>query len=302
MRVTINGSGAIVTHGDTLSGDTVIEFPINEPPEFASTISAYTVTGSAPSRKLKYQGHEIAVETPSATAERAPSTGLTVTDGSTSVAATTFQPAGAVSDGGAGVAVESTDVTATGTGVTASANHTATASGGDAEVKSTATTDVGGADVTRFATVTDADGGQAVASSIATSQAHSATANSGANVNEGSGNATTHNDAVSFDGNADASSTASAAGDGNADASSTAFAAGDGNATVSNFAEADGAGLATADITAFSHAHTAGMKAEADATSARIGFFGATPVARPAAPVTLGDVIAALKALGLVAP
>jgi hypothetical protein len=34
LRVTINGSGAIVTHGDSLSGGGVIEFPINEPPEF----------------------------------------------------------------------------------------------------------------------------------------------------------------------------------------------------------------------------------------------------------------------------
>jgi hypothetical protein len=75
MRVTINGSGGIVTHGDSLSGGGVIEFPINEPPEFVHTLSAYTVTGSAPSRKLKYQGHEIAVETPTSTAERAPSTG-----------------------------------------------------------------------------------------------------------------------------------------------------------------------------------------------------------------------------------
>lgn len=32
-----------------------------------------------------------------------------------------------------------------------------------------------------------------------------------------------------------------------------------------------------------------------------LGFYTATPVAQPAAPVTLGDVIAALKALGLVA-
>jgi hypothetical protein len=63
MRVTINGSGAILTHGDSLSGGGVIEFPINEPPEFDDTLAAYTVTGSAPSRKLKFQGHEIAVET-----------------------------------------------------------------------------------------------------------------------------------------------------------------------------------------------------------------------------------------------
>jgi hypothetical protein len=77
MRVTINGSGAILTHGDSLSGGSVIEFPINEPPEFASTLANYTVTGSAPSRKLKDRGHEIAVETPSATAERAPDTGGT---------------------------------------------------------------------------------------------------------------------------------------------------------------------------------------------------------------------------------
>jgi hypothetical protein len=74
MRVTINGSGNILTHGDSLSGGGVIEFPINEPPEFASTLANYTVTGSAPSQKLNYQGHEIAVETPTATAERVPDT------------------------------------------------------------------------------------------------------------------------------------------------------------------------------------------------------------------------------------
>jgi hypothetical protein len=43
-----------------------------------------------------------------------------------------------------------------------------------------------------------------------------------------------------------------------------------------------------------------GMSVQTD-PSAPLGFFGATPVAQPAAPVTLGDVIAALKALGLVA-
>ena len=38
------------------------------------------------------------------------------------------------------------------------------------------------------------------------------------------------------------------------------------------------------------------------ATSRKIGFFGAAPVARPAAPITLSDVINALTSLGLVAP
>jgi hypothetical protein len=112
VRVTINGSGAIVTHGDSLSGGGVIEFPINEPPEFARTLTAYTVTGSAPSRKLRYQGHEIAVESPTATAERAPDTasgGVTVTDGTTSVAASTVQ-AGVVTDGGSGTAIAGTCV------------------------------------------------------------------------------------------------------------------------------------------------------------------------------------------------
>jgi hypothetical protein len=81
MRVTINGSGAILTHGDGLSGGGVIEFPVNEPPEFDDTLAAYTVTGSAPSRKLRFQGHEIAVETPAASAERAPDTGSGITNG-----------------------------------------------------------------------------------------------------------------------------------------------------------------------------------------------------------------------------
>jgi hypothetical protein len=75
MRVTIDGSGHILTHGDSLSGGGVIEFPINEPPEFGATLANYTVSGSSPSRKLKDRGHEIAVETPTSTAERAPSTG-----------------------------------------------------------------------------------------------------------------------------------------------------------------------------------------------------------------------------------
>jgi hypothetical protein len=107
MRVTINGSGGIVTHGDSLSGGGVIEFPVNEPPEFARTLTAYTVTGSAPSRKLRYQGHEIAVESPTATAERAPDTasgGVTVTDGTTSVAASTVQT-GLVTDAGSGTLI-----------------------------------------------------------------------------------------------------------------------------------------------------------------------------------------------------
>jgi hypothetical protein len=81
MRVTINGSGAILTHGDGLSGGGVIEFPVNEPPEFDDTLAAYTVTGSAPSRKLRFQGHEIAVETPTSTAERVPDTGSGITNG-----------------------------------------------------------------------------------------------------------------------------------------------------------------------------------------------------------------------------
>jgi hypothetical protein len=109
VRVTINGSGAILTHGDSLSGGGVIEFPINEPPEFASTLANYSVTGSAPSRKLKDRGHEIAVESPTPTAERAPSTGsgVTVTDGTTTVAATTVQTTGTVTDAGAGTALVS---------------------------------------------------------------------------------------------------------------------------------------------------------------------------------------------------
>jgi hypothetical protein len=37
------------------------------------------------------------------------------------------------------------------------------------------------------------------------------------------------------------------------------------------------------------------------AVAPQIGFFGATPANRPATPVTLGDVIAALQTLGLVA-
>jgi hypothetical protein len=59
MRVTVNGSGAILTHGDSLSGAGVIEFPVNERPGFPS---GYTVTGSSPSRKLLFQGHEVATE------------------------------------------------------------------------------------------------------------------------------------------------------------------------------------------------------------------------------------------------
>jgi hypothetical protein len=59
----------ILTHGDSLSGGGVIEFPINEPPEFARTLAAYTVTGPAPTRKLTYQGHEVSVETDSATVQ-----------------------------------------------------------------------------------------------------------------------------------------------------------------------------------------------------------------------------------------
>jgi hypothetical protein len=72
MRVTIDGSGNILTHGDSLSGGSVIEFPVNELPGFPS---GWTVAGSAPSRKLLFQGHEVAVETPTAEAERVPSNG-----------------------------------------------------------------------------------------------------------------------------------------------------------------------------------------------------------------------------------
>jgi hypothetical protein len=70
MRVTIDGSGNILTHGDSLSDEGVIEFPVNELPGFPS---GWTVSGSAPSRKLLFQGHEVAVETPAGKAERVPS-------------------------------------------------------------------------------------------------------------------------------------------------------------------------------------------------------------------------------------
>jgi hypothetical protein len=185
--------------------------------------------------------------------------------------------------------------TATGTG--ASVSMTATAEGGDAEVKRTATTDLGTANVTSIATVTDAGGGFAEANSVATSQAHNATVNSTANVNAGFGSATARNDATSVNGDADASS--------------SAFASGDGNATVSSIAEADGAGIATAGVSAFAGGGSAWVKVEADATSARLGFFTTAPIARPAAianatdaastQARLNDVLAALRALGLIA-
>jgi hypothetical protein len=44
-----------------------------------------------------------------------------------------------------------------------------------------------------------------------------------------------------------------------------------------------------------------GNAAIGNAGADTLGFYGATPVAQQAAPVTLGDVIAALQALGLVA-
>src|SRR3954447_20755796 len=80
MRVTIDGSGNILTHGDSLSGGGVIEFPVNELPGFPD---GWTVSGSAPSRKLKFQGHDVGVETPTAEAERAPwgGGGVTVDNG-----------------------------------------------------------------------------------------------------------------------------------------------------------------------------------------------------------------------------
>jgi hypothetical protein len=187
--------------------------------------------------------------------------------------------------------------TATGTGVTASVSMTATAEGGDAEAKRTATTDLGAANVTSFATVTDAGGGVAEANNVATSQAHNATANLSANVVAGFGSAQASNAAASFNGNADATS--------------SAYAAGDGNALTSNFAGVGGTGTATADVTAFGGAGTAWVKAEADATSARLGFFSTAPVARPAAiadatdaastQARLNDLLAALRALGLIA-
>lgn len=45
---------------------------------------------------------------------------------------------------------------------------------------------------------------------------------------------------------------------------------------------------------------TLGVQVQAN-TPGNLGFYGATPVTRPAAPVTLGDVIAGLQALGLFA-
>jgi hypothetical protein len=285
MRVTIDGSGNILTHGDSLSGGSVIEFPVNELPGFPS---GWTVSGSAPSRKLRFQGHEVAVETPTAEAERVPSTG----GGGVTIDNTVDPPMAVATLVAPGAEIVGDEArlfssTATGTGVTASVSMTATAEGGDAEAKRTATTDLGAANVTSFATVTDAGGGVAEANNVATSQAHNATANLSANVVAGFGAAQASNAAASFNGNADATS--------------SAYAAGDGNAVTSNFAGVGGTGTATADLTAFGGAGTAWVKVEADATSARIGFFATAPVAQPAAPTTLADVIAALKALGLVA-
>jgi hypothetical protein len=187
--------------------------------------------------------------------------------------------------------------TATGTGVTASVSMTATAAGGDAEAQRTATTDLGAANVTSRATVTDAAGGVAEAQNIATSQAHNATANLSANVNEGFGTAYAQSGAASVNGNADATS--------------SAFASGNGDALTSNFAGVGGAGIATSDVTAFGGGGTAWVKAEADATSARLGFFTTAPIAQPAAiadatdaastEARLNDLLAALRALGLIA-
>jgi hypothetical protein len=285
MRVTIDGSGNILTHGDSLSGGGVIEFPVNELPGFPS---GWTVSGSAPSRKLLFQGHEVAVETPTAEAERVPSSGgggVTIdnTVDPPMTVATLVAPGAEITDNEARLFSS----TASGTGVTASVSMTATAEGGDAEAQRTATTDLGAANVTSRATVTDAAGGVAEAQNIATSQAHNATANLSANVNEGFGTAYAQSGAASVDGNADATS--------------SAFAAGDGSALVSNFAGVGGAGTATADVSVSAAGGSAWVKVEADATSARIGFFSTAPVAQPAAPTTLADVIAALKALGLVA-
>lgn len=118
--------------------------------------------------------------------------------------------------------------------------------------------------------------------------------------------------------NATVNIASNANGDGDANALTNAYAL-DGTASVDRTAEGTGAfGYASADTTATGSFGAdasvrairagveAGMKAEVDATSARLGFNGATPIAKPAitgsrgANAALASLLTALANLGLI--
>jgi hypothetical protein len=75
MRVTIDGSGAILTHGDSLSGAGVIEFPVNEPPEFASTLAPTPSPAPRPLESSSTRATRSRSRRQPSTAERVPDTG-----------------------------------------------------------------------------------------------------------------------------------------------------------------------------------------------------------------------------------
>ena len=148
------------------------------------------------------------------------------------------------------------------------AGSSAAATGtGNADVRLTAESNSGNANASVNASSTG--GGEADASSAATASL------------VGSGDAYAQNYASTLNGTADATLTATSTGSGAATVKASATAT---------------TGTATAGTIAIRGAARAGIEAVVDGTSARIGFFGATPVAKAAANAdTSGATLAALE-------
>lgn len=175
----------------------------------------------------------------------------------------------------------------------AEANVTVTANGvQDALAKTIVIANDGEADISHSAEVTtegtnsaSAYGNWTVHSAAGEAQAQT-TASSGTDT-EGEGDASAYTDVATFNGAAEAGSFAAARGDGDASVYGEASVVGEGTALVT--------------LTATRGANVAGLTAAADSESARIGFFGKSPVPRPTG-VAVTDVAihAALVDLGLI--
>lgn len=236
--------------------------------------------------------------------DEAPQGGVTFPVSQTGAADTTVNLSLSATASG-GVGIGRIDRTITTTGTASGFAHTTVTAAGEAEARTTVsatgiqdanaptivTAADGNANVTRTADVTTVgtNAGSASANTNASSAGSHAYARTSV-VAGGLGQALADNQATSVNGPADGGS--------------VAYATGTGNALVNNLAIVDGAGLATATIEANGPGAKNGyVKVVADATSARIGFFNAIPVAKPTGvAVTAADIHAALVSLGLIAP
>lgn len=178
------------------------------------------------------------------------------------------------------------------------ADTTATAVDGDAHADTTVT--VTGEQDANARTIITADGGTANGNLSATSQSGQATADIVVSTADG----TAHADHSVSSGTwrAYGTRTVQSNGGGNAEADVSVTATGGGNANGLVSLTADTTGVASGGVVATGDGGSAHIKVEADATSGRIGFFTAAPVAKPTGVAVTAEAIhAALVTLGLIA-